>query len=152
MRGTASCCPGKGASFRLDQLVRAARDQSATIVDFERARIIKAGKGTGISSVELLAKAASPFRKEAAALRKAESQFQATQAKAESDFLARIQEAINKQLASFKVPQAQQTPMIESESQVKQVQQSPTSLIPLAIIGAVFAWVGLKELQNSEEH
>lgn len=62
---------------------------------------------------------------------------QQAQQKAESDFLAKIQAAINKQLESFKVPQIQQTPMIESESQVKQVVQSPTSLIPLAIIGAV---------------
>jgi len=127
----------QGASFRLSALLATAADQSNTLVDLARIQIIKAGKGTGISSVELLKKASAPFAAEGAALRKAQAQFQTTQAKAESDFLARIQEAINKQLASFKVPQVQQTPMIESESQVKQVQQSSTLIIPLAIIGAV---------------
>ena len=83
------------------------------------------------------------FMREIAALLgegRQERQFVQAQQKAESDFLARIQGAISKQLGSFKVPQAPQafqTPMIESESQVKQVEQSPTSLIPLAIIGAV---------------
>jgi len=66
---------------------------------------------------------------------------QAQIAKAEFDFLAKIQGAIGKQLESFKVPQIEAptidlTPMIESESQVKQEQPS-SSIIPLAIIGAV---------------
>jgi len=68
-------------------------------------------------------------------------QAQQVQQKAELDFLAKIQGAIDKQLESFKVPQIEAptidlTPMIESESQVKQEQPS-SSIIPLAILGAV---------------
>ena len=68
-------------------------------------------------------------------------QAQRVQQKTELDFLAKIQGAIGKQLESFKVPQVTAptvdlTPMIESESQVKQEQPS-SSIIPLAIIGAV---------------
>lgn len=133
----------QGASFRLSALLATAGDQANTLVDLARIQIIKGAKGSGISTVELLRKASSPFPKEAAAQRKAELQFQSTQAKAESDFIARIQSAIDKQLSSFTIPTATaqqpiiQTPMIESESQVKQELQSPVPLIPLAIIGVI---------------
>jgi len=69
-----------------------------------------------------------------------EQQFAQAQQKAESIFLQKIQDAINKQLTEFTPPEVEPpvikipaTPMIESESQAKQVEQS-TSIIPLAVI------------------
>lgn len=132
----------QSASFQLSNLKRAAFDQVNIFnAEFQAkiARATAAGKKPGADSFKILQGFSTLFPAQIAAQKaqkKAESQFQATQAKAESDFLARIQEAINKQLASFKAPQVQQTPMIESESQVKQEQPS-SSIIPLAIIGAV---------------
>jgi len=124
----------QAASFQISSLLKAAGDVANQNFIFQtKIAALRTGKGSSVERLKQF-KLPLPFQ---VAQQKAESQFQATQAKAESDFLARIQSAINKQLESFKIPQVQQTPMIESESQVKQVEQSPTSLIPLAIIGAV---------------
>lgn len=132
----------QGASFRIASLLKSQFDQANIFNPEFQARIARL-KSSGGDAVQRLAQFGQPFP-EQIAQQKAELQFQATQAKAESDFLARIQSAISKQLAAFEVPQQQviiQTPMIESESQVKQIEQSPVALIPIAIIGIILGAV-----------
>jgi len=88
----------------------------------------------------------SILRKQEEAKIKAEQQaFKQTQLKAESDFIARVQSAVSKQLEIIGPGTIAQpiieTPPIESQSQIKQVEQSPTSLIPIAIIGVILGVV-----------
>ena len=131
----------QAASFRLTALKRGRFDVANQDIVSQARIALASARG---DPEQVLRRASAPFAAEGAAQRKAELQFQATQAKAESDFIARIQAAISKQLESFTIPQQKfivQTPMIESESQIKQVEQTGIPLIPLAIIGVILGAV-----------
>lgn len=147
-RAKTSCCPGKGADFRIADLLKAQFSQGNINNPIFQARIarLKGSRGTKSAAERLKGFAAAlPFQMAQA---KVEKQFQVQQEKAESDFISNIQSAIDKQLSAFTIPTATaqqpiiiQTPMIESESQIKQTEQSPVSLIPLAIIGVILGAV-----------
>lgn len=133
----------QGTSFRISDLLKGASDRSLSAIQSVKLTNLQSAVNRGIGSVEALRQFSAPLPFEVAQ-QKAEQQFKQTQAKAESDFISRIQSAIDKQLSSFTIPQAQaviQTPMIISESQIKQTQQSPVSLIPLAVIGVILGAV-----------
>jgi len=118
----------QGANFIISDILKGGGDPER----LDRLRKnVAAGK---LQSTQLLAQFKSPTRTEI------------FQQKAEADFIGRIQAALNtqlqgfnQQLQSFTIPQQTiiQTPMIESESQVKQETQSPNNLIPIAIIALI---------------
>ena len=138
----------QAASFRLSAIKRGQFDVANQNIVSQARIALASAKG---NPELVLRRASAPFASQAAAQKKAEQQFKQAQVKAESDFIARIQSAISKQLESFTVPQQTQqpiqpifiqtTPMIESDSQIKQEQQSPIPLIPLAIIGVILGAV-----------
>lgn len=122
-------------------------DQSNSPIQLAKLANLQAAITRGVGSIEALKQFNTPLPFQVAQ-QKAEQQFKQTQSKAESDFISRIQSAIDKQLSSFTIPTATaqqpiiiQTPMIESESQIKQVEQSPVSLIPIAIVGIILGAV-----------
>jgi len=151
------------AQVRISAIARAqsSRGNLDPRSQFKIQNLLEASRRGGLSSLEILKQFDAPLPFEVAQKR-AEQQFKQTQAKAESDFLNKIQSAIDKQLGSFstsidkqlsdfapsfqgkQVPIGQRivnTPMIESESQMKQTEQSPISLIPIAIIGIILGAV-----------
>jgi len=128
-------------------------DQSNTPLQLIKLANLQIARNRGVSPAEALKKFSAPLPFEVAQqkaqataesnfLGKIESAIGKQLQTAETDFSARIQSAIAKQLSSFTIPQAQAlTPMIESESQMKQEFQSPVSLIPIAIIGIILGAV-----------
>jgi len=145
----------QAASFRISSLLATRADQSNTAIQQIKLANLQAASNrkNPLSAVERLKQFSQPLPSQVAAQKAqatAESDFlaniQTALSKqlqtAETDFSSRIQSAISKQLSSFTIPQAQaQTPMIESESQIKQEFQSPVSLIPIAIIGIILGAV-----------
>jgi len=141
----------QGSSFLISNLLKGRRDRSLSPIQSVKLANLQAAVNRGVGSVQALKQFSQPLPFQVAQ-QKAEEQFKQTQIKAESDFINKIQSAIDKQLASFTIPTATaqqpiiqtpiiQTPMIESESQIKQEFQSPNSLIPIAIIGIILGAV-----------
>jgi len=149
----------QGSSFRISALLKGRKDRSLSPIQSVKLANLQSAVNRGVGSVEALKQFSQPLPFQVAekkAQEKAESAFlsnvQSSLSKqlqtAESDFTKNIQSAISKQLSAFTIPTATaqqpiiiQTPMIESESQIKQEFQSPIGLIPIAIIGIILGAV-----------